>query len=264
MIKEYKNGNELVEENRAFLELDMTKSGFFFLDAPLLINLDERNYVFKVENNGKKLLVLSVEPFNILFYGDKECAKEAAEYINEKGYVLRNYLAEEELGNAFADVLKKFGFEYSEELAMDFMEADSISEPSSAEVTAPTDSDFEELFELKGYFFKDCGLLDENNAERLKKQIKDFRIIRRDGKIASMARMTQVTDRDAKIADVYTRDEYRGKHIARLVVNTLKNEIIESGRIATLNVDQKNPISNHLYGSLGFKKVFSQGEYRQK
>ena len=31
--------------------------------------------------------------------------------------------------------------------------------------------------------------------------------------------------------------------------------------VATLNVDKKNPISNHLYASLGFKKLFSQGVY---
>ena len=51
---------------------------------------------------------------------------------------------------------------------------------------------------------------------------------------------------------------------ARKLVNYAKNEIIAQGKIATLNVDKKNPISNHLYSSLGFKKVFSQGIYKQK
>ena len=57
---------------------------------------------------------------------------------------------------------------------------------------------------------------------------------------------------------------YRGKGLARLVVNTAKNEILAQGKLATLNVDKKNPISNHLYRSLGFEPVFSQGEYRRK
>ena len=61
-----------------------------------------------------------------------------------------------------------------------------------------------------------------------------------------------------------TKPEYRGMGYARKLVNYAKNEIIAQGKIATLNVDKKNPISNHLYSSLGFKKVFSQGIYKQK
>ena len=34
------------------------------------------------------------------------------------------------------------------------------------------------------------------------------------------------------------------------------------GKLATLNVDKKNPISNRLYLSLGFKSILSQSEYR--
>ena len=32
-------------------------------------------------------------------------------------------------------------------------------------------------------------------------------------------------------------------------------------KTAVLNVDRKNPVSNHLYTSLGFKKIFSQGVF---
>ena len=61
--------------------------------------------------------------------------------------------------------------------------------------------------------------------------------------------------------EVYTRDEYRNFGYARKIVNTIKNEILDMNEVATLNVDKKNPISNHLYASLGFKKLFSQGVY---
>ena len=60
---------------------------------------------------------------------------------------------------------------------------------------------------------------------------------------------------------IYTKKEYRGLKYARMVVNTLKNEIISMGYKATLNVDEKNPISYHLYTSLGFKRMFSQAIY---
>ena len=78
-----------------------------------------------------------------------------------------------------------------------------------------------------------------------------------------MASLSPGTDADMRIGYVYTPNAYRGRGYARKVVNSLKNEILASGKIATLNVDRKNPISNHLYSSLGFKRVFSQGEYRK-
>jgi len=38
---------------------------------------------------------------------------------------------------------------------------------------------------------------------------------------------------------------------------------LTSGKRATLNVDRKNPVSYHLYLSLGFERMFSQGEFRR-
>lgn len=72
-----------------------------------------------------------------------------------------------------------------------------------------------------------------------------------------------LTQTDIKITNVYTRDAYRGKGCARKVVNTMKNEILAAGKTATLNVDRNNPITCHLYTSLGFKRIFSQGEFRR-
>ena len=75
---------------------------------------------------------------------------------------------------------------------------------------------------------------------------------------------TRWTDRDTKISTVYTRDEYRNQGCARAVVGSVLNEIIGSGKTAVLNVDQKNPVSYHLYTSLGFRKIFSQGVFELK
>ena len=76
--------------------------------------------------------------------------------------------------------------------------------------------------------------------------------------------MSKGTDNSYRITHVYTRVEYRGMGYAKKVVNTIKNEILDMGYIATLNVDMSNPISNHIYKKIGFKKVFSQGIYLVK
>ena len=91
-----------------------------------------------------------------------------------------------------------------------------------------------------------------------------YRVLRRDGRIASVAKVHDWTDTDSKITTVYTRDEYRNRGLARIVVGNALNEIIDSGKTAVLNVDRKNPISYHLYSSLGFRRIFSQGVFELK
>lgn len=264
MITTYATGDEFWAENRAFLETNPYLSVFFKLDYPLLAAADRINYALRCESNGSQLLALKVEPYNLLWFGDAECAPELLEFLISGGYELKNYLCEQQLGDTLADILQaRYCVRYTNALAMDFMEARQETEPSSPDVVRATQDDLDEIFECAKRFVVDCGLLDSVSRERLKKNIGAFRLIRENGHVASMACMTPGTDADMRIAYVYTPDAYRGKGYARKVVNAVKNEILASGKIATLNVDQKNPVTNHLYSSLGFKRVFSQGEYRK-
>ena len=126
-----------------------------------------------------------------------------------------------------------------------------------------TEDDLDEIFDCAQRFVADCGLLDKPEKESFRKVLDSIRVIRADGKIVSMARIAPATGDDLRLVLVYTRDEYRGRGYARKVVNSAKNEILASGKRATLNVDRKNPVSYHLYLSLGFERVFSQGEFRR-
>lgn len=146
---------------------------------------------------------------------------------------------------------------------MDFMEARSITEPSAPEVEPAREDDLDEIFDCAQRFVADCGLLDKPEKESFRKVLDSIRVIRADGKIVSMARIAPATGDDLRLVLVYTRDEYRGRGYARKVVNSAKNEILASGKRATLNVDRKNPVSYHLYLSLGFERMFSQGEFRR-
>lgn len=234
-------------------------------DAPLLLKADKVNYAIKAENCGNTLLALKVEPYNLLLFGSELVADELLEFLIMNNYEIKSLLGSEVICDKVVDVLKsKYNIEYFEALAMDFMEAKERTEPSSDEVTVPFDNDLNEIVDCIEHFIKDCGLADNVNVKSIRDTIGNFRIIREDDKIISMARMIKSTDNNVQIAAVYTRPEYRGRGYARKVVNTIKNEIIDMGMTATLNVDKKNPISNKLYKSLGFVKVFSQGEYRRK
>lgn len=265
MIKVYSTGAELVTENKEFLNGNPYMSLFFFLDGKVLHTTDTMNYAVRAQDAGRTLLAMKVEPYSLLLYGDENMAEELFIFLMTNGYDINSLLGSEIVCDRVCDIMKdQYGIDYYEALAMDFMEAGQITEPSCGEIEVPVPEDVPELIECTKCFIQDCGLQDPVSAEKIIRELPNFRILRRDGKIASMAKISPATNDALKIVDVYTRPEYRGRGIARLVVNTVKNEILLQGKIATLNVDKKNPISNHLYRSLGFEKVFSQGEYRRR
>lgn len=264
MIHVYSNGTALVEENQAMLATNPYQSMYFSLDAPQIRESDKRNYAIMVEGEGERLLAMKLSPYSLLLFGNGELAEELFDYLISNGYEIGSLLGGEPLCDRVAEMLQsRFGLRYQEALAMDFMETRDVTAPSCPDVEIPTEADLEELVECKTCFVKDCGLNDPVSVERTRQRLREYRILRRDGKIVSMAGISVATPNAMKIAAVYTRPEYRGKGMARLVVNTAKNEILGQGKLATLNVDKKNPITNHLYRSLGFEPVFSQGEYRQ-
>ena len=265
MVKVYPNGEEFIKENDAILKQNRYMSAFFYWDAPFITESNQVNYALRVAQGESVLLGMKVEPFNLLLYGNSECLEELLAFIKDNGYELTGILTSQSIGDALLDISPRvLGKEYYQQIGMDFMTATEISEPSSDEVEIPTLNDVDEIYHLMINFIKDCGLTDEVHKEKIGERISDYRIIRRDDKIVSLSRRSPDTDTSIRISAVYSRPEYRNQKLARKVVNYLKNEIINEGKIATLNVDQANPISYHLYSSLGFKKVFSQGIFLLK
>lgn len=259
MIKRYNDGKSFIKDNSFFLDENKYLSVFFYLDAELLIKPDKNNYAIKVEEDNKKLLALKVEPYNLLLFGDKECLKELLDYLEKNELNYDGIMCACDIGDCLLEDNK-----YDLFLGMDFMEAHEYTEGTSKDVISASIDDLDEIFDCVNNFIKDCHLTDIPNKDKIKDNINNYRIIKENNKIISMASYSNDTDKSYRITNVYTKPEYRGLGYARKVVNAIKNEILDKGMIATLNVDQKNPISNHLYNILGFKKVFSQGVYTIK
>lgn len=262
MIIEYPNGSTFVEDNSSFLDENRYMSSFFYLDAPALLEFSKKNYALKVQHNNKKLLVLKVEPYHTMLYGNPECVEEFLAYVHNQKLEIDGALCAMDIGDKLIELSPKLlNRKCFLQIGMDFMKTNEYTEESSKEVERATLDDVDELEECLNNFFKDCGLQDRPNRDNIIEKIETFRIIRKDNKIVSLSRMGHDTENSARISTVYTRPEYRGQGFGRKVTNTLKNEIIANGQTATLHVDQANPISNHIYSSLGFKKVFSKGIY---
>ena len=264
MIKTYKNGNDFYKENKDFLLKNIYTEVFFRLDSPLLLKTNKFEYALQASNENSKLLVLKKEPYNILFFGDFELVPELIDYLVDNRFELKDYLSPIDLGDKIKEYFSTKNIQYDLTLGMDFMEAHEKCDIDPKEVESATLDDLDEVFDLTNRFIKDCGLNSVHTKEKLKEKIETYRLIRKDDKIVSMAHLYENSSKDYKISMVYTRDEYRGMGYAKEVCGYILNEIIDKGYYATLNVDINNPISNHVYKSIGFKRLFSQGIYSLK
>ena len=261
MVKTYENGNDFYEDNRDFLLSDKYSEPFFRFDSPLLTKTGKDEYAIRVSEGGSALVALLVDPYNILLSGDISLAEELVGFLTSNGYRIKDYQCSLELGEKLMECFKREGYCFHLMLGMDFMEAKEKTSEPSEHIELATENDVDELYEIVCNFIKDCGLNDIARKERIREKLDTYRVLRRDGRIASVAKVHDWTDTDSKITTVYTRDEYRNRGLARIVVGNALNEIVESGKTAVLNVDRKNPVSNHLYASLGFRKIFSQGVF---
>lgn len=197
-----------------------------------------------------------------MFFGDCECVAEFMQFAKRENYEIKNLLTPLNIGDTFAALSNKIlGKSYSKLIAMDLMEANEITEESATGIESLSESDSEELFACVENFYKDCGLPETPIKEKVLSDLSSYRVIKKDNKIVSFAKFGKDLDFSARVSMVYTRPEYRGNGYARKVVNYVKNEILKTGKVATLHVDQANPISNHIYSSLGFKKIHSTGIY---
>ena len=70
--------------------------------------------------------------------------------------------------------------------------------------------------------------------------------------VVSIAKKTRETDCLCSISAVYTIEKERKKGFSKKIVSFLTNYIVTNHKIAYLFVDKNNPISNHLYQSIGY------------
>lgn len=124
------------------------------------------NYALRCEQGETRLLALKVEPYNLLLFGEEACVPELLRFLFDGGYEIKNYLCASELGYALARELASYGRCYEEALAMDFMEARRVTEPSAPEVEPAREDDLDEIFDCAQRFVADCGLLDKPERSR--------------------------------------------------------------------------------------------------
>jgi uncharacterized protein len=172
--------------------------------------------------------------------------------------------------NSSAEIARKFALKWSQlsgqsfriQMSQRIHQLSRVIEQvrAAGRLREPNQSDGALMRKWRAAFSVDAEGMDPREAERnaampLPKSRHLF-LWEVDGSAVSMAGFSGPTPNGIRIAWVYTPPENRGKGFAGACVAALSQKLLDDGRkFCFLYTDLANPVSNHLYQTIGYKPV---------
>lgn len=220
------------------------------------------------DNNEIELIMLYIKPWKLIFYSPtnnysdeilKFTAEEVYKYDTELlGVNSRNDVAERfakfycDLANMKYIIHTGLRILLLEKLETGNLLDDVIYRKAKLE-------DKETLIKYIQNFMKEA-LHEECEYEKAEEKFfkylnKGFYVLEKEGKIVCQASVSRTMKYGKCISAVYTPDEERGKGYAYNLIYNASRELLKSGdKYCVLYTDDANPISNHVYEKIGYKR----------
>lgn len=255
MFTSYQTGADFLRDNAPLLRSHPLETVFFPVNARQMPNMDQ-GFAVKVQEGQRALLAIRNGPFPMVLYGESALCPQLAQALGRGGYTFGRVLGSEEVTTAFLSAYEALcGGSHSLVHAMDIMRCDALRDCPTPDVETAAGADAAELAQLTLRFDRDTSQPPrslEEIREEVAGALDGYVLIRRDGAIAAMARRARQEADLCAVTGVYTHPDHRGRGLARQVVTHLTRAIRAEGRLPYLFVDQANPITNHLYPSIGY------------
>ncbi|MCH5156416.1 MAG: GNAT family N-acetyltransferase [Clostridiales bacterium] len=263
MFKIYTTGQEFLDENINIIRNDPLGTTFFEKNAQAIAHCNTNDYAIRIETNGQLLLAIHVGDYPIVLYGSEHCADELADVIANNQLIFNKTIGPYELSNAFLTAYEqRVGGSHEVHLFMDVMYCDKVNPCDTSSVQRAVAKDVADIAHIVVDFtYEALGEKPEFSQvyEDVSERINSYALLRLDGAIVSVASGYDEDNGLCRLANVYTLPEHRNKGYSRKVVTYLTEQAILGGKIPYLHVDQHNPVSNHLYSSIGY--VYGKSRY---
>lgn len=265
IFRSYQSGQQFIDDNKEILAQYPIETRFFKFNA-MNMNDMSNGFAVKVIDNDKFVLALRYDIFPMVIYGDDSLLNSLASELVKGEYHFKRILGCEKTVNAFINIYEKIkGCTHKIIHLMDIMICHQITESNidtSIVETANVD-DTQRIAENLLIFNAELNLEQSDFSKVLKNvqnEIENFVLIRKDNKIISIAKSCQEDDKVCAISDVFTMKEYRGQGFARKIMTFITKKILKKGKYPYLFVDKTNPVTNHLYSSIGYTYLTPQVE----
>lgn len=228
------------------------------------------------EDNVLKFVFLHMPPYNLLISSigevDNHVTEGFAMEIASKYPRIRGINAKNEVAYVFSNAFIKIRpCNIETHFTLDIMKLTMVKEcnlPTGIFRKARTE-DIPLIIEWNQAFFAYIGETIEVLEDHIKKittrvgEGKYYLFETPDNIVVSMAAASRYLTYGVAIGPVFTPEIYRNKGYGMAVVHHLCQKLLQDGhRYVTLYVDQKNPVSNHVYLRVGFEIVEDQLDIR--
>ena len=262
MYKLYSTGQEFLDENINVIRNDPLGAIFFEANAKMIPQCDDSNYALRVEEDGEVLIAIRVNGYPLVLYGSERCVSELAHVVANNKLKFAKVIGYYDLLNAFLTSYEQLvGGRHKVNLSMDIMYCEKVNPCDTSGVEQATAKDSCEIAQLVIDFGVEAGVdIPERDKmiDKVSRDIATYALIRVGDEIVSIGHC-RADSRTCRISNVYTKPEHRNKGYSRKVVTYLTQQAIKSGNLPCLHVDQHNPVSNHLYQSIGY--VYGKSRY---
>ncbi len=255
MFVSYRTGEDFLRDNARLLAARPLETVFFPTNARQMSDMSN-GFALRVSEGDETLLAIRYDRWPMVLYGSSALCPQLARKLAQGGHPFERVLGSEEVTTAFLTAYEVIrGGSHRLVNAMDIMRCDRLLDCPTPDVERAAKADIDELTALTLRFNEDTHQSPrspEDVRSDVAAQLEGCVLIRRGGHIAAMAKQTRQEEHLCSVSGVYTHPGFRGQGLARQVVTHLTRTIQEEGRLPYLFVDQTNPITNHLYSSIGY------------
>lgn len=270
-FKRYENIEEFGKEN---LELLLEKE---WLNNLMVGNYFEglkngtEGWVFAkvTENNKTELIMLYRKPYSLLMATPtNNKSDELYKYVANELYKIDSNIiginSEKEIANKFAEYYSSLAVKkYKTHIKLRILLLTEVNEGRLNEeviLRRANINDKSTLIKFIDDYYKEA-VGETYTKEMLEKKFykyleNGYYVLEKDGKIVSQTVLTRDLKKGKCISGVYTPKEERGKGYAyNLVYRITEREMKKGAEYCVLFTDDENPISNHVYEKIGYKRM---------
>ena len=234
-----------------------------------LKNVRDNWFLATIENNQTtELIMLYRKPWKLLMYSptnnySDEILKFAAEEIYKYDKELLGVNAQKDAANRFTEYYCQLSnMKHKIHNGLRILLLENIADGRLLNDITYRKATLNDKTTLKKYIKdfiikavrQECD--DKKAEEKFNSYLeKGYYVLEKDGKIVCQATTSRIMKYGKCVSAVYTPPEERGKGYAYNLIYRISKELLDSGdKYCVLYTDDSNPISNHVYEKIGYKR----------
>lgn len=273
-IAEYRHSEDFWTDNQAVILGHILEAELVHLNARNNIGPERGFFGLSVKDGDSALLAVQTPPYPMIFFGTGEAlprlADAAAERLAVQGNVPAMIHGNLASTAAILTALAERGAAYSAGRHLIQRKCEALADVQTLDL--PLVNANEIAYDFTGdyrSFLEECHA--RYDPDKLRTDIEamlkndDLYVLMVGSAMVTMGRLQRIVPDGRAVGVIYTPPKYRGHGYSSCCTKQLTRLIFDAGyRFAYLYAEADNPVSNHVYEKLGYRKTDDFIEYHRK